>query len=911
MADEDGVRLRGRSMRTSVALAGLSGQARLDMIRQELLRAKETHPMRTEAKLVVRSFERTEKPALQRKHHAFVLQQRDRITDILARVQHKLDTDELPFHFGVEDREYVAQWIEDVEFILYYFTPQADPRNDPLGRMVDKLYWLHQAYGCFAEIGHDAKTIIDEWERLGIFEHDAFSDDDDDPRPYATLRCDATELDAAAEVFRKKRVLRRRAAARLIRKNLIVWLTTKHHVLHRMEEFRHFGNSFYKHIDNRHSLKSYRAHPKPRATQQNGMRLEVLQRLCRHVATFKVDDAIRELEIATRKRRLLEARCAVRIQHKWRSYRLGKSRMMMLIKQLQEANAQAKRSSGPKVKPMLLAKMASFKSRDVSMRNLTQPYLEEPRAAPPPSEPSLPRGAGTKKTKTRLRSIVNTLRSPVASLGTTPKKKKLSVSTSVDAGRDAPVQRRASIARAPRRASTQPIRSPLVPSGPTTRRGMTALQEEPMEEDTAEEPPPPSMPTPTPPNKVRRMSVAAQLVQAAAKRASPSTSVRPASPTLAATKEMTMRQVPTADNDMDELLDDEGISAWVTEPTPLPSRLQSPEAPAPLLSDTAWCEPLVPKPAREHVAEAPRAAIESHPPPVHRTEAPVRHAEEPTSQRSNKPPPSFRPFYNAGGGTLRLDTMQKAQPLAKKWVPFADDQETTPQPPAYTPMYELCGVDDDHRVAATAVYPRAETNASRNAVTSAVKPEVAVAEDASTNQATNESVPRHSVDSATSNHGAHLSSYASSSRIPTSSGPGIQSQGDAESATLREAKPTKLAQQEATSLHRAGAETLVEKEASAMDEASEGANAMGEEPRDWHDPARAVAPAGKMPQIHPGKDFRRIVYSAVSPPSSEPLPKWTHSMTVSSWPSTGKRRRPTKPVKDRERRSYFPRSRCF
>ena len=75
------------------------------MIRQELMRAKETHPMRIEAKLMVRNFRRTEKPSMQRKHHACVLSQRDRIQDILDRVQAKLDSDTLPFHFGEEDKE--------------------------------------------------------------------------------------------------------------------------------------------------------------------------------------------------------------------------------------------------------------------------------------------------------------------------------------------------------------------------------------------------------------------------------------------------------------------------------------------------------------------------------------------------------------------------------------------------------------------------------------------------------------------------------------------------------------------------------------------------------------------------------------------------------------------------------------
>ncbi|OQR89053.1 hypothetical protein THRCLA_22756 [Thraustotheca clavata] len=280
-----------RGSRAQVELSGLSGKARMDIIRRELNRAKGTTTMLAKAKLMVRTFKRSAKPSMQCKHHEFLLGQKDRIHDILRRVREKIDANDIPFYFTFEDKD-----------------PLDDPRHDPLGRMVDKMYWLHQSYPCFAAIGHEAKDIIDDWDRLGVFDNEMFNDDDGDMENYAILCCDATELDREAEQHRKSCSTKSSSKT----------------------------DTFYKHIEKTGSKFSIILSDtiRPKFSSQ-GFQLETLRKLCQHVATFKVDDAIRHFNIATRKRRLFEERCVIKVQTKWRCYRLGRTKMMTLFKQLQ------------------------------------------------------------------------------------------------------------------------------------------------------------------------------------------------------------------------------------------------------------------------------------------------------------------------------------------------------------------------------------------------------------------------------------------------------------------------------------------------------------------------------------------------------------------------------------------------
>ncbi|RHY06590.1 hypothetical protein DYB25_002575 [Aphanomyces astaci] len=323
-------------------------QRQEEFIRLELARKRNTKTASTEAKLTSRGLRRSGRKSTQQRHHEFLLApaNRPRIEAIVARVSGVLAAVPYSTDFSQDDKEYVSHRFK-LDMILTAFMPCEDPRRDPLGRMVDKLSWVQHSYTCLAEVGVDAKALVAAWERDGVFDSDGSDDDDDDDQGgnHLTVQISFDDMEADSEFARKERLVRRKAAARIIRRNVHNGSATSYWSQH-VEEFRLFGNTFYKNIDTplvkaqtsrllTDEAKAAAADDKlNEGLAGRETRLKEVMHLAQHVSTFKVDDAIRNVGIAIQKRRLLENRCAVKLQLKWRAYRGGKVKMMLLLEEL-------------------------------------------------------------------------------------------------------------------------------------------------------------------------------------------------------------------------------------------------------------------------------------------------------------------------------------------------------------------------------------------------------------------------------------------------------------------------------------------------------------------------------------------------------------------------------------------------
>ncbi|ETV67203.1 hypothetical protein H257_16581 [Aphanomyces astaci] len=331
-------------------------QRQEEFIRLELARKRNTKTASTEAKLTSRGLRRSGRKSTQQRHHEFLLApaNRPRIEAIVARVSGVLAAVPYSTDFSQDDKEFVLNWVDEVDMILTAFMPCEDPRRDPLGRMVDKLSWVQHSYTCLAEAGVDAKALVAAWERDGVFDSDGSDDDDGDDQGgnHLTVQISFDDMEADSEFARKERLVRRKAAARIIRRNVHNGSATSYWSQH-VEEFRLFGNTFYKNIDTplvkaqtsrllTDEAKAAAADDKlNEGLAGRETRLKEVMHLAQHVSTFKVDDAIRNVGIAIQKRRLLENRCAVKLQLKWRAYRGGKVKMMLLLEELKRRKRKA------------------------------------------------------------------------------------------------------------------------------------------------------------------------------------------------------------------------------------------------------------------------------------------------------------------------------------------------------------------------------------------------------------------------------------------------------------------------------------------------------------------------------------------------------------------------------------------
>ncbi|KAF0688094.1 Aste57867_20255 [Aphanomyces stellatus] len=376
----------------SVQLTGLSHDQRHDVILLELARKRAAKTTTAEAKLTSRAIRRSGNKVTQERHHAFLLEPatRIRIDAILHRVNDVLATVGLSTDFSRDDKEYVLNWMDEVDLILNAFVAGDDPRRDPLGRMVDKLAWLQHSYLCLAEAGVDAKALVGQWERDGVLDSDG-SDDDDDGASSAVPVFD--DMEADAEFARRERLVRRKAAARVISRTLTTTTGGSGLLANRMEEFRSFGNTFYKNIDTKVLQKESRrlgtledSQTKGAQSQLPGMRLKDLMRMAQHVATFKIDDALRNVEISQTKRRLREERSAVKIQLKWRSYKYAQMKLLKLIEELRKKKqAAATKKKAASVVVAVAAATEITKKLNLPSKPLTLGN-QRPKGTPPSNE---------------------------------------------------------------------------------------------------------------------------------------------------------------------------------------------------------------------------------------------------------------------------------------------------------------------------------------------------------------------------------------------------------------------------------------------------------------------------------------------------------------------------------------------
>ncbi|CAK4100232.1 unnamed protein product [Aphanomyces euteiches] len=341
--------------RRRMRLVGLTDEQRNQIIQMELARTREV-------KRTTHVFRRSDNAEIQMKRHGFLLEHKRAIDAILARVGQLMAETPFSTDFSADDKECVLNWMDEVDLIFHAFVPgNGDARRDPLGRMIDKLTWLnHSSYVCLTQVGIEAKALVLQWEHDGAF---------DDVVSGQHISFDDMEANATDFARRVERRVRRRAAARLIRRNVQRFLLDGQ-LGRRVEEFRVFGNTFYKHIDTpKLRLQSTRLvmldaaqeMPKGRNHHAHGITLDELKHLAWHVSTFKVDDAIRQVEIATRKRHLFEHRCALKVQAAWHNFKLKQIKMIQLIEKLRQHHAVNNSKSKTKAKKSLVPTKSNTK----------------------------------------------------------------------------------------------------------------------------------------------------------------------------------------------------------------------------------------------------------------------------------------------------------------------------------------------------------------------------------------------------------------------------------------------------------------------------------------------------------------------------------------------------------------------
>eukprot|EP00644_Phytophthora_capsici_P004006 jgi/Phyca11/80082/gw1.15.753.1 len=177
----------------------------------------------------------------------------------------------------------------------------------------------------------DARALLERWDRSGIFDSESSSEDDDDD--FTHQNNGKVPLDPAKENLRHLQQsyayqsVRQRAAASVIKRNVLTWVRSKASFCERVAEIEIFGRTteaLLKELSlgsnsngatDIFALATGRCDPKSRYS--GSIAFKDLLQFSKHMALFPVDQALRTVEDVSRRRYLFDSRCAMKIQAVW------------------------------------------------------------------------------------------------------------------------------------------------------------------------------------------------------------------------------------------------------------------------------------------------------------------------------------------------------------------------------------------------------------------------------------------------------------------------------------------------------------------------------------------------------------------------------------------------------------------
>ncbi|KAL3670128.1 hypothetical protein V7S43_004443 [Phytophthora oleae] len=239
----------------------------------------------------------------------------------------------------------------------------------------------------------DARALLERWDRSGIFDSESSSEDEDED--FALKNVGFLPSDPAKENLRHLEQsyayqnVRQRAAASIIKRNILTWVRAKASFCERVAEIEVFGrttDSLLKELSltpaalnsngttDIFALATGRCDPKSRYS--GSIAFKDLLQFSKHMALFPVDQALRTVEDVSRRRYLFDSRCAVKIQAVWfkvreavRARRLRRAMEELRLKREQEA--QAKRESSKEAKKRKASEAGKRKATKALKRTST------------------------------------------------------------------------------------------------------------------------------------------------------------------------------------------------------------------------------------------------------------------------------------------------------------------------------------------------------------------------------------------------------------------------------------------------------------------------------------------------------------------------------------------------------------
>uniref|UniRef100_K3W839 Uncharacterized protein n=1 Tax=Globisporangium ultimum (strain ATCC 200006 / CBS 805.95 / DAOM BR144) TaxID=431595 RepID=K3W839_GLOUD len=223
------------------------------------------------------------------------------------------------------ERAKLLTWASDVEKILYEFEPSESHSRDPIVCMLTKLQFLQDGHVCLAEVAVDARALLERWERDGIFDMSEPSGEEGDEdgnnddrvqRNFVGARDEQRQL----QYSHAYETVRQRAAANIIKRNVVLWARAQPAFRSRVEELQCFGRTTQALIKELTSTANMRRPTLPPTdifdlvkVKRDGMyarsiAFSDLMQFSKHIALFPVDQALRTVGDLEMKRYLFLTR---------------------------------------------------------------------------------------------------------------------------------------------------------------------------------------------------------------------------------------------------------------------------------------------------------------------------------------------------------------------------------------------------------------------------------------------------------------------------------------------------------------------------------------------------------------------------------------------------------------------------
>lgn len=296
----------------------------------------------------------------QAKHHEFLLLSENK-APLDAIVDYVRDLAELPpagrqaISLSPMEQNQLQSWAEDMHKLLYEFTPSSSHHRDPIVTVLEKLQFLQDGHMCLVEVAADARTLLERWNRSGVFDSSSSDEEggglDEEDNEDAVTTDDGgsssrTRRDRGPENTYAYQTVRQRAAANVIKRNVMLWARSQQAFCDRVEELRLFGKTTQSLMEELTSRKRSPSNPandifamvKVRRDNlySQSINFKDLMLYAKHVALFPVDQALRSVEELDHKRFLFETRCAIKLQTIWRKTKkiLQSKRMLKMVQEL-------------------------------------------------------------------------------------------------------------------------------------------------------------------------------------------------------------------------------------------------------------------------------------------------------------------------------------------------------------------------------------------------------------------------------------------------------------------------------------------------------------------------------------------------------------------------------------------------